>query len=61
MTLEETIYWIVMIFFALPIALGAILYIWRTFAAFFRGSQHEEDDEENHDQYWKEPEKHKQD
>ena len=56
MTLEETIYWIVMIFFALPIALGALLYIWCTFAALFRDHIHDED-EEFLDEYWKESEK----
>jgi hypothetical protein len=58
MTLEVVVYWIVVIFFALPIALGALLYIWRTFAAMFRapGPQHEED-EASTDEYWKEAEK----
>ena len=43
MTLEETVYWIVMIFFALPIALGALLYLWRMIAdIFFPRRQQEE-------------------
>ena len=53
MTLEETVYWIVMIFFALPIALGALLYIWRTFTSMFRDPEHEEG-EQLQDEYWKE-------
>ena len=58
MTLEVVVYWIVVIFFALPIALGALLYIWRTFAAMFRASNHEESEQPT-DEYWKEPEHHK--
>jgi len=62
MTLEVVIYWIVVIFFALPIALGALLYIWRTFADMINPSrrQHEED-EQPADEYWEEPEKRKDD
>ena len=54
MTLEFVIYWIVVIFFALPIVLMALVYIWRTFANIFR-SQNE--DEQPDDEYWNEPEK----
>jgi len=60
MTLEVVVYWIVVIFFALPIALGALLYIWRTFASMFRAPDHEED-EHSTDQYWNEPGNHKDD
>lgn len=63
MTLEETIYWIVMIFFALPIALGALLYIWRTFVSMiFPGRYHSADENDylqdvTEDEYWKTPDK----
>ena len=64
MTLEVVIYWIVVIFFALPIALGALLYVWRTFADIFRAprrQREEEEDERFREEYWKEPEKRQED
>lgn len=57
MTLEETIYWIVLIFFALPMALGALVYIWRTFARMIRGPQPEEDEDDD----WRDSHKHRED
>jgi len=54
MTLEVVVYWIVVIFFALPIALGALLYLWRTINGMFRAPD-AEDSEEAADQYWKDP------
>ena len=63
MTLEETVYWIVMIFFALPIALGALVYIWRTFSAMFNGPRQTEEDDVNwpYPEKNQEPEKHEKD
>jgi hypothetical protein len=58
MTLEVVIYWIVLIFFALPIALGALLYIGRTFTAMFHAPREpDEEDDPSTDEYWKESEK----
>lgn len=54
MTLEVVVYWIVVIFFALPIALSALLYLWRTIAAMFRTPDPEES-EEPADRYRKDP------
>ena len=42
MTLEEAIWGIVLIFFALPIALSALVYLWRFLADIFIGSKREE-------------------
>lgn len=71
MTLEEVIYWIVVIFFALPIALGALLYIWRSFASIFSAPrlQREEEERQQHlmvegeesEQYWEESDKRQED
>ncbi len=54
MTLEFVIYWIVVIFFALPIVLMALVYIWRTFANMFRP---QDEDEQSNDEYWNESER----
>ena len=51
MTLEFVIYWIVVIFFALPIVLMALVYIWRTFVNMFRS---QDEDEQPTDEYWNE-------
>ncbi len=47
MTLEEAIWGIVLIFFALPIALGALLYLWRFLTDIFRDPQRQMEEDEH--------------
>jgi len=47
MTLEEAVWSIVLIFFALPIALSALVYLWRFLVDIFIGSKRQRDEVEH--------------